>query len=182
MKEEKITAKKIEEKEVYHGKRIQVKELRYDTGKQIIYREHVIAGTAVVILCIKEDNMVVMVQEERTAVRKKILSLPAGMIEEGETPEEAAIRELEEETGYLAKKATKLIGYHPTCGYSDEYVIICIAEELTKTQQHLDVGEELIKIEIPYEELIKKIKNNEIMDSSTNMAVMYYELFYRNIK
>ena len=98
----KLEYKEISRKQAYKGKRIQVDEIEYLNGEKKVHREHVKAGEAVVVLPITEDNKVIMVQEPRTPIEQVILALPAGMIEPGEQPEDAAIRELEEETGYLA--------------------------------------------------------------------------------
>ena len=92
--------KLLDKKKVYKGKRIVVEELTYfnERDNKKVYREHVLAGDAAVILAINENDEVLMVQEPRTPLGKIILSLPAGMIEPGEKSEDGAIRELEEET------------------------------------------------------------------------------------
>ena len=113
----KLEYKEISRKQAYNGKRIQVDEIEYFDGEKKIYREHVKAGEAVVILPITKDNKVIMVQEPRTPIGQVILALPAGMIEPGEIPEVAAIRELEEETGYLASNVEFLREYYPSVGY-----------------------------------------------------------------
>lgn len=87
-------------KEAYKGKRVTVEEVVYNNGSKQIYREHVKAGDAVIILAITNENNVLMVREPRSAIGKIILGLPAGKLEKDEDPKEAAIRELEEETGY----------------------------------------------------------------------------------
>ena len=94
----KLDYKEINKKQGYNGKRIKVDEIEYLNGDKIIYREHVKAGEAVVILPITKDNKVIMIQEARTPIGQVILALPAGIIEPGEKSEDAAIRELEEET------------------------------------------------------------------------------------
>ena len=96
----KLEYKEISRKQAYKGKRIQVDEIEYLNGDKPVHREHVKAGEAVVVFPITEDNKVIMVQEPRTPIGQVILALPAGMIEPGENPEDAAVRELEEETGY----------------------------------------------------------------------------------
>ena len=84
--------KEISRKLVYNGKKVKVEELEYLNGDKLVYREHVDVGNASVILPITDDNEVIMVQETRTPVGKLVLSLPCGMIEEGEAAEKAAIR------------------------------------------------------------------------------------------
>ena len=169
----------ISKKVVYQGKRLKVEEVEYLDGEKIIHREHVKAGNAIIILPITEDNKVIMVQEPRTPIGKVILDLPAGMIESGEEPSKAAIRELEEETGYLANKIEFLREYYQTVGYSDEKIQIYLATHLRKTKQHLDEDEEIRVIEIPLEEAIQMLNKNEIATASANIAFMHY-LLYKN--
>ena len=174
--------KEIEYKEksrklVYKGKRLQVEELEYLNGDRVIYREHVKAGNASVILPITDDNKVIMIQEARTPIGKVILALPAGMIEEGEKAENAAIRELEEETGYLASNIEFLREYHSSVGYSDEKISLYLATNMKKTKQRLDDEENINVIEVPLDELIEMIDKNEIITASTTIAVMHYLLY-----
>lgn len=172
-----IEYKEISKKLAYNGKRVQVEELEYINGDKLIYREHVKAGDAVEILTITEDNKVIMVQEPRTPVGKIILDLPAGMIEPGEDPSKAAIRELEEETGYLASNIEFLREYHPSVGYSNEKIKVYLATNLKKTKQHLDDEEDINVIEVPLEELVEMLEKNEIITASTTIAVMHYLLY-----
>ena len=170
----KIEYKEISRKQGYNGKRIQVDEIEYLNGDKIIYREHVKAGEAVAIFPITEDNKVIMIQEPRTPIGQVILAMPAGMIEPGEKPEDAAIRELEEETGYLASNVELLREYYPSVGYSNEKLKIYLATNLIKTQQHLDDTEDINVIEVPLEELIEMLDKNEIITASTTIAIMHY--------
>ena len=174
--------KEIEYKEksrklVYKGKRLQVEELEYLDGDRVIYREHVKAGNASVILPITDDNKVIMIQEARTPIGKVILALPAGMIESGEDATNAAIRELEEETGYLASNIEILREYHPSVGYSDEKISIYLATNMKKTKQRLDDEENINVIEVPLEEVVEMLDKNEIITASTTIAVMHYLLY-----
>lgn len=172
-----IEYKEISRKLVYKGRRVQVEELEYLNGDKMIYREHVKAGNASVILPITDDNKVIMIQEPRTPIGKVILALPAGMIEEGEDASNAAIRELEEETGYLASNIEFLREYHPSVGYSDEKIKIFLATNMKKTKQHLDEEEDINVIEVPLKELIDMVGKNEIITASTIIALMHYLLY-----
>ena len=172
-----IEYKQISKKLAYNGKRVKVEELEYLNGNKLIYREHVKAGNASVILPITDDNKVIMIQEPRTPIGKVILALPAGMIEEGEEADKAAIRELEEETGYLASNIEFLREYHPSVGYSDEKIKIYLATNMKKTKQHLDDGEDINVVEVPFEDLIKMLDKNEIITASTTIALMHYLLY-----
>lgn len=172
-----LNYKQLSKKEAYHGKRIRVEEIEYLNGNKQIYREQVIAGDAVIILPVTEDNQVIMVQEPRPAIGKIIISLPAGLIDAGEEPGHAARRELEEETGFLAENIQLLRTYYSSIGYSDEKIFIYLAKDMKKTQQHLDEEEDIQVITIPLEELEQMVEKNEIEDASTVIAVMHYLLY-----
>ena len=169
----------LENKLVYKGKRIKVEELKYfNKRKNIeIHREHVIAGDAAIILAITEENEIIMIEEPRTPIGKIILALPAGMIEEGENPEAGAIRELEEETGYRAKYIKKLREIYPAVGYSTEKVTIFLAKNLIKTHTHLDETEDIKVLKIPIVKVKELLKNNEIVSSGENIALLHYFMY-----
>lgn len=170
--------KLLEKKTAYRGKRIVVEELIYLNGQQKIYREHVLAGDAAVVLAITEENDVIMIQEPRTPIKKVILGLPAGMIEPGEEPKQGAIRELQEETGYLAQDLTLMRVVYPTVGYSNERTFIYLAKNLKKTERNLDETEDINVIKIPLSEIRKMLDENEIITASTTIALMSYFMYY----
>lgn len=178
----KIDYELLDKKVAYKGKRITVEELNYynPRDKKKVYREHVLAGDAAIIMPITENNEVIMIQEPRTPVGEVVLAFPAGMIEPGETPEEGAIRELEEETGYRANNIKKIREVYPAIGYSNERTIIFIARDLVKTQRHLDATEDIKVITIPLEEAKEMLERNEIKTSSETVALMYYFNYEHN--
>ncbi len=171
-----IDYKLLNKRTAYKGKRITVEELNYYNPRdnKNIYREHVLAGDAAIIMPITDNNEVIMIQEPRTPIGKTVLAFPAGMIEKGETPEEGAIRELEEETGYKAKNLKKIREVYPAIGYSNEKTIIFIARDLEKTQRNLDATEDIKVIKLPLDEVKRMLETNEIMTSSETVALMYY--------
>ena len=176
---EDMTYKEISKKLAYNGRRIKVEELEYLNGDKLIYREHVKAGSASVILPITENDEVIMIRETRTPIGKLVTSLPAGMIEEGEEAEKAAIRELEEETGYKAERIEFLREYYSSIGYTDEKVKIYLATNMKKTQQHLDEEEDIEVVKIPIEKMIDFLEENTIKDASTTIALMHYLIYKR---
>lgn len=167
---------KLSEKEVFKGKRIKLNiEIFYNKkDKKELYREHVKAGTAAVIMPFLDDDTLIMIEETRTPIGKKVLAFPAGMIEEGENPEQAAIRELEEETGYRAQDIEKITEEYPAIGYSDEKVYIYKAKNLKKTHMNLDPTEDIIVHKIKVEELRQLYLNGEIHTSAELIATLSY--------
>lgn len=172
-----LTYQLIDKKQVYKGKRVKIEEHEYLNGSEKVYREHVLAGNAVIILPITDNNEVIMIQEALTPINKIVLSLPAGQIEDNEIPINAAYREVEEETGYKAKEMVELRQYYASGGYSNEKIIIFLAKGLIKTKQSLDESEDIKVIKIPMKELKELLRRNEIMTASATVGVMHYLLY-----
>lgn len=161
---------------VYDGKIITVykDEVKLSTGKTS-FREVVEHSGGVVILALcKKDGVekVLMVKQFRYPLKQALLELPAGKLEKGEDPLEAAKRELKEETGYSAKKWQDLGYVYTSPGYSDEKLYLYRAEDLEFVGECPDEGEILIEYEYTIDKIEKMIKNNEITDAKTVCAVM----------
>lgn len=176
---EKIDYELLDRKIAYQGKRVKVEELHYKNPRtnDILYREHVLAGHAAIIIPITNDNNFIMIKEPRTPIGKTVLAFPAGIIEDGETDEEGAIRELEGETGYKARKIKKLRQVYPAMGYSNEKVVIFLAKDLIKTQRHLDEKEDIEIIEVPKEELKQMLDNGEFETSMELIGLLHYFMY-----
>ena len=88
---------------VYKGKVMEIhKDKVVMPNGNVTVRETVVRGHAVGIIPVDENGNIIFVRQYRHAARDFILEIPAGMIEKGEEPVEAAKRELEEETGYCS--------------------------------------------------------------------------------
>jgi ADP-ribose pyrophosphatase len=87
-------------------------------------------GSAV-MMAIDEKKRVLLVRQYRLPAEKYLWELPAGRLDPGEKPLDAAKRELKEETGYSAKRWTKLAGYYASPGFVQERMTIFLAEDLT---------------------------------------------------
>ena len=116
-----------------------------------------------------EEGMLVLERQYRHGLQIVSTETCAGCVEEGETPLEAAKRELEEETGYIGK--LKKIGViYTTPGFCDETIYLYMAEQLIKTKQHLDENEYLDVISIPIKKVFQMISEGKIQDAKTLSA------------
>jgi ADP-ribose pyrophosphatase len=91
-------------------------------------------GGALAVPVTKEGKLV-LVRQYRFAVKSRLLEFPAGTVEKGENPEITIKREIEEETGYSAKKWRNLGKFPLAPGYSDEFIYAFLAQELEKLPQ-----------------------------------------------
>lgn len=173
-------SKLICEENKYDGKRFKVIQKIYERENGLRYiRDCVEPGDAVVILAIDENNNVILIEEEREVIGKIALELPAGMIDEGEKPVEAAKRELEEETGVIAKDFELLLEYYPSCGYTSEISYIYLARNLSKGKVHLDETEEILSVKkIPIEECFQMALEGKFEHASLNLAILMYYFKY----
>lgn len=135
------------------------------------FREVVKHSGGVVILAFKGDK-ILLVKQFRYPIKDVMFELPAGKLEYGEDPFEAAKRELEEETGYCANNWTDLGYVYTSPGYSDEKLYLYKAEDLEFTHCHPDEGEIIEAFEYNYDDVLKMIDNGQINDAKTLCALM----------
>lgn len=157
---------------IYEGKVVKVfkDSVELSTGKKS-FREVVKHSGGVVILAVK-GYKILLVKQFRYPLKEVMFELPAGKLEIGEDPFEAAKRELEEETGYCANKWTQLGYVYTSPGYSDEKLYLYKAEDLEFTHCHPDEGEIIEAFEYSYEDVLKMVDNGEINDAKTLCALL----------
>ena len=123
-----------------------------------------------------ENGAVLLVKQYRYAYGESIYEIPAGKLEKGEDPLLAAFRELEEEAGVKAGRMELLFVNYPTPGYTNEKIYIYRAYDGVQTQIHLDDDEFLDAEFVPLEKVRAMLKNGEIKDGKTIIALQAYFL------
>ena len=113
-----------------------------------------------------------MVRQFRYAMQQELWELPAGKLEKGEDPFEAAKRELEEECGLTADKYTSLGEFYPTVGYDTEIIYTWVATGLHETRMHLDADEFLTPDQVPLTQAYEMVMRGEIKDGKTIAGVL----------
>ncbi len=130
-------------------------------------RDIVIHPGSAVIVPLFDDLTVALVRQYRHAAGQYLLELPAGTLEKGETPEEAAIRELEEEIGWRAGKIEKLSSFFVSPGFLSEEMHLFIAQNLTESIQNLDEDEALTFERLPLTNAILMAASGQLRDAKT---------------
>jgi len=123
------------------------------------------------VLALKDDKLV-MLRQKRVYLGKEILEIPAGHIDDGETPGEAARRELEEESGYKAGTLEKVLQFHPIPGSSRKAVHLFVARDLQAGEQDLDEDEQLEVVEVAPTEALGGIGTATI-DAKSIIALLF---------
>jgi len=122
----------------------------------------------------KKDPWIVMERQYRHAAGRFLWEVPAGKLEPGEDPLEGAKRELEEETGYRARKWTELVEYFASPGFLGESMKVFLAEGLLPGDSRPE-EDELIEMRlVKMSELLKSIGKGEIMDGKTLSSILLY--------
>jgi ADP-ribose pyrophosphatase len=172
--------KLISEEIKYNGKRFKIVQRKYVREDGLEYlRDSVEPGDATVILPINENNEVIFIKQFRETINKVALELPAGMIDECEKPEDAARRELKEETGIDAKNIEFLTSFYPSCGYTKEKLYVYVARDFEYGDQQFDETEEILSVEkIKLDDCIKMVLKNKLEHASVNIAIMNYYIKY----
>jgi ADP-ribose pyrophosphatase len=122
----------------------------------------------------KKDPWIVMERQYRHAANRFLWEVPAGKLEVGEDPLTGAKRELEEETGYRAKKWTELVEYYASPGFLGESMKVFLAEGLVPGDARPE-DDELIELRlVKMSELLATIEKGGIMDGKTLSSVLLY--------
>lgn len=124
----------------------------------------------------KVGDKFILEEQYRYPYDEIILEFPAGKLDPGEDPLEAAKRELEEETGYRAEKMEFLGDIYPSVAYTDEVISLYLAEGLEKGERHLDENEAINLHLYTLEEIKAMVKGGRIKDAKTICGLAYYLL------
>jgi len=164
----------VKRKKIYEGKILGLSIYEGKIEGRKVKREMIEHRGASAILAFDETNKVILVKQHRFP-HGYVLEIPAGTLEKREKPIKCAFRELEEETGYRAKKMTPLITYYPSIGYNTEKIHCFVASGLKKISDlKLDDDEILSVVKIDMQKLLRMIKSGKIEDSKTICAVLTF--------
>lgn len=167
-----VTEEKISSAEIYDGHIIKVfKDEVSLEGKKAV-REVVRHKGAAAILALDGEGNAFFVEQFRYPVGKALFEVPAGKIDEGETPLECAKRELFEECGITAKKWTELGPMFSSPGFCDEAIYLFAAAELSQSAPNPDEDEFLDVIKMPLEEAYRHLEEGLVPDAKTQILIL----------
>ncbi len=139
-------------------------------GKQAT-RDIVRHPGASVVVPITDDGYLLLVEQYRKPCEMISLEIPAGKLDEGESPETCAIRELREETGYVAGNIQKALTIHSTPGFSDEVLHLYVATGLTENVSCPDEDEFISCSKYTLDECIRMVEEGRITDAKTIIGI-----------
>jgi ADP-ribose diphosphatase len=149
-----------------------VEEVATDPGGFEIKRSIIRHPGSAVMMAVDDHDRVLLVKQFRLPAQRELWELPAGRLDPGESPLQAAKRELREETGYAAKEWTKIATFWASPGYVDEKMHLFLAHELTQGEQE-PMEDERIEIHwFAAKELQELVRDGKILDAKT--LIGYY--------
>ncbi len=176
-----LIEKKISSEEIFDGVAIHLfrDEILLPNGNKGV-REVVRHPGAVCVIPITDDGEVIFVNQFRYALDRVTLEVPAGKLEKGEDPMEAALRELSEETGITAEKIEPLDALYTSPALIDEIIYMYIATGLSQGEQHLDDDEFVNAVKIPLDEAIDMVMSGKILDAKTQLIILKAAKYLEN--
>ena len=132
-------------------------------------------GSGAVMVVPFIDNDIIFIKEYAAAIDDYMITFPKGKIDRGETIEEAANRELQEEVGYKSREIKLIKKLYLAPGYIDHMTYVMVAKELSVSSLSGDEPEELEVIRVHRDDVINFLDKNEIIDSRVHAALNIIE-------
>jgi ADP-ribose pyrophosphatase len=133
-------------------------------------REYIHHNGAVAVIPVLDDGRLVLVRQYRYPLSRVLLEWPAGKLEPGESQLACAVRELKEETGYVAREWAYAGVIHNAPAYSDESIWLWFARGLTPGATRLDEGEFVETVILGVDELDALVARGELPDVKTQIG------------
>jgi ADP-ribose pyrophosphatase len=164
---------------VYNGPLLQVyvDDVQLPDGSRAT-RDWIKHPGASAIVPVFEDGTVMLLKQFRYPAREIFIEVPAGKLDEGESPDNAARRELTEESGLTCTNLQKTGVFYPAIGYADEIIHVFTAWGLTMKEQDVDDDEFVIPTRIRFADALRMIGSGEIIDGKTISALIQTQMWW----
>lgn len=156
------------EKEIFRGRvfRLVLRDLRFPDGRRARYSIVDHPG-AVAIVPLLDNGDVILLRQYRPSIGQAIYEIPAGTLERGERPLQTARREIREETGYRARRWTRLGTFYTAPGFCTERLHVFLAQDLVPDPIPRDADELLRPVRVPLPRALQMIRRGRIRDAKS---------------
>jgi ADP-ribose pyrophosphatase len=168
--------KTLSRKTVFEGRilSVDVLDVELETGQTSV-REIVQHGAAVAIITQLLDGRFVFIRQFRKAMERICFEVVAGNCDPGEEAAVSAVRELKEETGYIAESLELLGPIFPSVGYCTERIDIYFAQVSEQGETDFDEDERIETVILTEGEVDQMIRENQVADAKTLAAWMLFK-------
>ncbi len=135
-------------------------------------REVVEHRPSVVVVPVDADGNAILVRQYRYPAEQVLLEAPAGVVEESETPDDCAMRELQEEIGFSSRDLRALGGFWMSPGYCTEFMYAYLAKDLVPSRLQGDADESIEVERVSISRASRLIRLGEIQDAKTIAALL----------
>lgn len=158
---------------IHEGRIVKLREdtVQLADGRSAL-REIVEHAEVAAIVPVDGEGNVILVRQYRLPASDTLLEIPAGGVDDGESVEEAAQRELQEETGYRAGRLERLTGFFVSPGYCTEVIHVFLATELSESPIAGDDDENITLERMPLAKAVSLVGTDEIRDSKTIIGLL----------
>ncbi len=169
-----LVEKKISSEKIFDGVLLHVRKDSVELPNgHTATREWIEHPGASAVIPLLPDNQIILVRQFRYPIGQVTLEVPAGKLDKvGEDPIECAKRELSEETGYTAGKLWKLTTIATTVGFTNEYIHLYAASDLTPGKIHPDSDEFINVVKIPLTAALQMVESGKIFDAKSAVSIL----------
>ena len=163
------------EREVFRGRVIRLveRDLRLPNGRRTTFSvvEH---PGAVAIVPVFENGDVMLLRQFRPSIGEDLYEIPAGTLEEGESPLETARREIVEETGHRARKWSKIAEFYTAPGFCTELMHVFVARDLVPASAEGDADEVIRPVRVPIRRALDLVRRRKVRDAKSIAGLLMY--------
>lgn len=173
---QRLPYKLIDSKAIFKGYRVTLFKDRFTLHRapgKIVTREHVDHPGAVAVVPRFSKNKLLLIRQFRYSAKGDLWEIPAGTLELGEKPLTCAKRELEEETGYKAKKWRYLSRFYLAPGMSNEVMTLYEASDLVPGKLHLDHDEWIQTRAVSSSQALDMVRRGLVRDSKSILGILW---------
>jgi ADP-ribose pyrophosphatase len=163
------------ESKLLHSGVVSLRRDKFSLNGRIVEKDIVEHQPSVGIVPIIDGSNILLITQYRRAAAKTLLEIPAGKIEKGETPAQAAAREMAEEIGYRGI-LKPLLSWYLAPGYDTEFMQVFVATGLRKIKRgQLDDDEDIAVRKLSLQSSLRKCFTGEIQDCKTVASLLAYD-------
>jgi len=174
-----LTEKQLSSQRVYDGRLLQVYvddvQLPDNTESTRDWIKH--PGASAIVPVFK-DGTIMLLKQYRYPPRKIFIEVPAGKLDEGESPVVTAKRELIEETGFECRSIENAGSFYPAIGYADEEIYVFVAWNLHQKLKNVDDDEFVINHRVSFAGALEMIASGEITDAKTICSIVKAKIWW----
>ncbi len=163
--------------QVFKGRVFAVTVDEVELEGKVLRRDVVHHPGAVAMLVRDRNGRILFVRQYRHPAGQKLLEIPAGTLEEGESPRETALRELREEGGIVARSLKFVTRFYVAPGYSTELIHLFYVDEFDIVENSPEEDEDIEILWVREEEALRMVRRGQIIDAKTIIALLWWASF-----